>query len=400
MAVNKSNYGCGSWSTVVKRGNTYIRFRKTYGNERKEFVAKTKKEVLEKVKAYEENPLTNAQQKVLKMNFCDFVDACARKFAEIKRLPGPTDWQLCTISRLAKSKLGKIQLASVNEKRLTEFLMEQADKGYARRTINNDYGFIKRCLEHAVNKKILKENPAKNVAYLREDEVQKEERVVESLQIDDIEKLLKEAKRVNTVENTINGAIGEPVYGVNADVVVFLFYTGLRINEALALTWNDLTQNDKGDYFINVRHSLKEVRGANGKVTRQRGKTKTKCSVRMVSLTDDAYDILMKQKKRNKNIGDDDFIFQTAEGTSVAYRNVNRTLANMMTRSKCSKVLTAHSLRHSFGSYLISNGADLYAVSKLLGHSSIKVTEQVYAELLQDFNVSTTAIFNNLKIAE
>ena len=57
----------------------------------------------------------------------------------------------------------------------------------------------------------------------------------------------------------------------------------------------------------------------------------------------------------------------------------------------------SHSLRHSFGSFLILNSADLYAVSKLLGHASIKITEQIYAELLQDTNVATTAILDKMK---
>ncbi len=44
-----------------------------------------------------------------------------------------------------------------------------------------------------------------------------------------------------------------------------------------------------------------------------------------------------------------------------------------------------HSLRKTFGSLLLQNGsADLYTVSKLLGHSSVRTTEKYYVDLLDD----------------
>ena len=44
-----------------------------------------------------------------------------------------------------------------------------------------------------------------------------------------------------------------------------------------------------------------------------------------------------------------------------------------------------HSLRKTFGSLLLQNGkADLYTVSKLLGHTSIKTTEKYYVDLLDE----------------
>jgi integrase len=44
--------------------------------------------------------------------------------------------------------------------------------------------------------------------------------------------------------------------------------------------------------------------------------------------------------------------------------------------------ITPHSLRRTFGSYLLNRGLRLEVVSRLLGHSSTVVTERAYAELL------------------
>ena len=52
-----------------------------------------------------------------------------------------------------------------------------------------------------------------------------------------------------------------------------------------------------------------------------------------------------------------------------------------MLRSIVSSI-TPHTLRRTFGSYLLNKGLRLEVVSKLLGHSSTVVTERAYAELL------------------
>lgn len=56
----------------------------------------------------------------------------------------------------------------------------------------------------------------------------------------------------------------------------------------------------------------------------------------------------------------------------------------MLRRSKCSRTdATVHSLRHTYGSYLLSKGTPVFSVSRLLGHASVQTTERVYAHLLQ-----------------
>jgi site-specific recombinase XerD len=44
--------------------------------------------------------------------------------------------------------------------------------------------------------------------------------------------------------------------------------------------------------------------------------------------------------------------------------------------------LTYHGLRHCFGSYLLATGTDIAIVSKLMGHSSIGVTADIYGHMV------------------
>ena len=46
--------------------------------------------------------------------------------------------------------------------------------------------------------------------------------------------------------------------------------------------------------------------------------------------------------------------------------------------------LTPHSLRHTFGTRWLQAGGDIYKLSKILGHSSVAVTEAHYAHLLKE----------------
>jgi integrase len=81
-----------------------------------------------------------------------------------------------------------------------------------------------------------------------------------------------------------------------------------------------------------------------------------------------------------------DFVFASARGTPLYYRNVERrgldaaAAAANLNASEQPK-LRLHDLRHTFASILISHGADVVSVSRQLGHASPDITLKVYAHL-------------------
>lgn len=62
---------------------------------------------------------------------------------------------------------------------------------------------------------------------------------------------------------------------------------------------------------------------------------------------------------------------------------ISKPLARWIEASGITKHITFHCLRHTFATLLISAGSDLYTVSELLGHTSIKTT-QIYADVLSE----------------
>ena len=64
----------------------------------------------------------------------------------------------------------------------------------------------------------------------------------------------------------------------------------------------------------------------------------------------------------------------------ISQDRITKTFKKYVIKSKLNPKLKFHSLRHTFASWLVQRGVSIYEVSKLLGHSDIKVTE-IYAHL-------------------
>lgn len=396
-----------TFSKVVKNNTEYFRVRRTYNGVRKDFFGHTKEEVLEKIVAFEKQPTTSEQKKEQSKTLAVFMKECALSFAKTDRQQKePSAHQLSSIKRVEKlakeksddtnSQLANTQIRCITKNVLSKYVSCAINYGYARSTINQDLKFIRRCLDEAVRKGLLTENPSEQVSYVSEDEVKKPTKIVPPLENDEIRKFLKEALRTNTDGNQINGPVGSRVYGTNADVLRFLFYTGLRVGECLALRWTDF-KTYKGEQYISVNGSLKEKADANGKTALVRGTTKTKSSVRTLPLCDKAVEIINEQKALRPTAQPNDYIFLSDTNTPIRKRNVNRTMETICVRAGIWKDgLCSHALRHTYASFQVSNGCDLFTLSKMLGHSSIAVTEKIYAEPLNNKKLATLKSFDTL----
>lgn len=74
---------------------------------------------------------------------------------------------------------------------------------------------------------------------------------------------------------------------------------------------------------------------------------------------------------------------------------VNPGLAKWAEQARLNKHVTFHLARHTFATMMLTLGADLYTVSKLLGHSDVKVT-QVYAKIVNQKKNDAVNLVNSV----
>lgn len=153
-----------------------------------------------------------------------------------------------------------------------------------------------------------------------------------------------------------------------SNLFIFLYWTGMRLNEAASLTFAD-------------------VKGSKVYVSRQWRDgswvpLKTKGSVRTVTIDASLVKLVSDQKDMYRDLpgfGDDWFIFGGAR--HLAYTTIERIKNEACDSAELPRV-KIHSFRHSHASNLIAAGVPLLNISKRLGHSSVSMTSDIYGHLV------------------
>jgi len=146
---------------------------------------------------------------------------------------------------------------------------------------------------------------------------------------------------------------------------LFSALTGLRFSDIQKLTWSEVESDSNGGYLIRYRQQK-----TNGEET--------------LPISDQAFDLMGKRGKG------EDKVFKDLQYS--AYHNKH--LYQWIGVAGITKDITFHCFRHTYAVLQLSQGTDIYTVSKMLGHRELKTT-QIYAKI---FDSSKRTAADKIKI--
>ncbi|MFZ5968236.1 MAG: tyrosine-type recombinase/integrase [Bacillota bacterium] len=164
-------------------------------------------------------------------------------------------------------------------------------------------------------------------------------------------------ERAYITEEELMKMVGKISNETDKAIMQTMFYTGMRIGEAINLTLADI--NFTGNY-IHV------------KKRKSRYDRKVPISIKLRIILEDYLEYC-----RSEIETDSDRVFVLANGGNYTESRFNKMIKRTAQKAELDGNMTSHIMRHSFASNLIAKGVDVARVKKLLGHESI-ITTNIY----------------------
>ena len=269
-------------------------------------------------------------------------------------------------------KLGNLRLPEITRRAAKDFLAEMVATDTLRRnTIRNSMACLRAILQHAVEDEILENNPASGLG--RFNKPSTEEHRADYLTREEAQTFLETAK----------GFCPEmyPLF-------LAALRTGLREGELLGLQWSDVQFGEGPE--DSRRHILLRRNYTHGRFT-----TPKSGKVRKVDLNRELRQVLIEWRDQltirafeRWQTEIPEFVFTSESGGPLDASNVYHRFFRPCLEAAGLRPVSFHALRHSFASHLVQAGASLLYVKEQLGHSSIRVTADLYAHLLPSANIA------------
>jgi integrase/recombinase XerD len=238
----------------------------------------------------------------------------------------------------------KLTLEGVKREDILTWMMILRQNGRADTTISRQQASIRAFFQFLVKNDILMRDPSAHLETPR-----KKQKLPKVLSMSDVERLLEVPKPNNR-------------FGKRDKAMLELLYaTGLRVSELVSLTMDD----------VHVQMGFIKCLGKGSKE-------------RIIPLGKVAADAIERYIQSGRRELDKTrsatALFLNHHGKSLSRQGFWKTLKKYAREAGIDKEITPHTLRHSFATHLLENGADLRAVQEMLGHADISTT-QIYTHV-------------------
>ena len=267
-----------------------------------------------------------------------FVEEYAEHYLEVYCKIHNRDWKRKQSSlKHVKKLFGEIRLRDIEMRHVHQFVATRLKEEVKAATVNRDVTILKHMFEFAVEERVLKENPIARIKKLKE---YREDRP--RINDKDLQHILKQ--------------LPWPV----KQIVLFIYETGCRPSEALALKREHVDLKKKTAIF-NIRKA-----GDNA----------------LVALTSRAVAAIQEVPE----LPGCPYVFWNPR-TSTRYERINETFSRAR-KNAGQDHIQLKDFRRELGIVLAESGQPLHVAKTQLGHSSIRTTEQFYAHYSPEFAVS------------
>ncbi|MDO9051950.1 MAG: tyrosine-type recombinase/integrase [Methylotenera sp.] len=256
-----------------------------------------------------------------------FYEEHYKPYAAVHKRSASSDHQLYTC-RL-ESRFGHLRLNQFTKTMIIGFHNELRESGLAGATCDHYVKFLRHAFNLAIEWDLLKENPASGVKLFNLDN-----KMENYLDAEQLERLLSVLK---TDPN-------RPV----CMIIMMLISSGARLNEVLSSTHSQ----------INIETRTWKIPALNSKSKKARS----------LPLGDSFIDIYNQLSTK------EGYLFVNRI-TGTRYQNIHKYWSKLRLKADL-KTLRIHDLRHTYASLLANSGRSILEISRILGHSSVKVSER------------------------
>lgn len=270
------------------------------------------------------------------------------------------DRLVTSLDMMRRYPISDIPVENLTADDIQTYINKLVMDGYALSTIKKQYHLITGYFDYAVYNGIVSRPIHKGVDLPSEETVEKRKREVVSYSHEE----------QNALRNVLMRGDNPAFYAA-----LFMMESGLRVGEVLALGWDDIDWRRRS-----IRVNKTVVRIADTKRSYVQAGAKSFTSNRTIPMSSTAFDLLSILKRDGI---DSDFVFHDEYGNRLSYEALR-----WHTGKACAEAgvpyYGQHVFRHTFATNCYERGCDVKLLSKLLGHSDVTITYNVYIHLYGD----------------